>query len=108
MMIIENAFYALLFFLELAGLIAFFYWGFHAGTGLFIKILLGLGGPVLVAIIWGHFLAPKASYPVTEPLLSILQIIVFSLAAAALYFSDKKILGIVYLIIVLLTKFLST
>ncbi|RDW18348.1 hypothetical protein CWR48_12265 [Oceanobacillus arenosus] len=106
MIIFQYALYALLFLLEVAGLISFSYWGFHLGKEFFIKILIGLGTPVLVAIFWGLFLAPKATYQLNEPLLSVLQLMVFTLAAAALYFSGKSSLGIAYLITVLLTKFL--
>ncbi|WP_170138882.1 YrdB family protein [Oceanobacillus chungangensis] len=105
MIIIQYALFGLLFCLEVAGLIAFFYWGFHLDRGLFFKFLFGVGTPVLVAIFWGLYLAPKASYPVTDPMFSILQIMVFSLAAAALHFSGKSILGVTFLITVLLTKF---
>ncbi|WP_311771740.1 DUF2568 domain-containing protein [Cohnella lubricantis] len=38
---------------------------------------------------WGTFVAPKASIPVSPHLRAALQLIVFALAAAALYFSGR-------------------
>ncbi|WP_407270931.1 YrdB family protein [Radiobacillus sp. PE A8.2] len=49
------------FLLEIAVLIAVGYCGFQSGT-LFIKVILGLGSPVLIMIIWGLFGSPKATY----------------------------------------------
>lgn len=90
------------FLMELCALAAFSYWGFHMNRGWLINSLLGLGTPLLVAIFWGTFIAPKASIPVSVPLRIILQSIIFSLAVAALYMSDKSklatILGVVVLV----------
>jgi Protein of unknown function (DUF2568) len=48
------------FLLELAALAAFGYWGAQAGGGTLGKIALAVGAPLLVAVVWGLFLAPKA------------------------------------------------
>ncbi|MFC4022423.1 YrdB family protein [Oceanobacillus longus] len=57
-----------------------------------------------MAFVWGLFLAPKASYLTTEPLRTILQIGIFSLAAAALHVSGKSMLGISFLGAILINK----
>ncbi|MGJ9457317.1 YrdB family protein [Oceanobacillus sp. CF4.6] len=62
----EIILYTSLFLLEIAALIAFSYWGFHVDKGIFIKVLLGISTPILIAFVWGLFLAPKATYPITE------------------------------------------
>lgn len=90
------------FLLELCGLAAFFYWGFHMNRGWFINSLLGLGTPLLVAIFWGTFIAPKASITVTFPVKIMLKLLVFSLASVALYFSGKGKLAIIFGIVVLI------
>lgn len=51
------------FLLELAVLLAVGYWGFALTQGLVTRLLAGLGGPVLMAVLWGVFAAPKASAP---------------------------------------------
>ena len=88
---------ALRFFIEIFMLGAFMYWGFHIDKGMLIKVLLGIGSPLLMAIIWGAFIAPKASFPVSVPVGVILQIIIFGLAGAALYFSGKQTIAVIFL-----------
>lgn len=106
MIIVQYAVVTIFFFLELAMLAAFMYWGFHVDKGMLIKILLGIGTPILVAIIWGTFIAPKASVPVSLPLRIFLQIILFGSAVVALYFSEKRMLATVFGIVVIIEMIL--
>ncbi len=100
--IVQYAVMALFFFLELATLAALMYWGFHMDKEILMKTVLGIGTPILVAIIWGTFIAPKASIPVAVPLRIFLQLIIFGSAVAALYFSEKSMLAIIFGIVVLI------
>ncbi|WP_169891038.1 YrdB family protein [Litchfieldia alkalitelluris] len=50
------------FFLELTALWIFCYWGFHTGKNGFVKLGLGVGSPLIIAIIWGLFGSPAAPY----------------------------------------------
>ncbi|WP_249872104.1 YrdB family protein [Oceanobacillus saliphilus] len=79
--------YAFLFLMELASLVAFAYWGFSLNKGRFVKILFGIGTPLLVSIFWSYYIAPKAPYRLEVPLRTIVKIILFAIAAAAFYFS---------------------
>ena len=106
MYIFQYAIISIFFLLELAMLGSFMYWGFHLNNGWLIKILFGIGTPLIVAIIWGVFIAPKASIPVTVPLRILLQIILFGSAAVALYFSEKGTLAIIFGTIVLIEMIL--
>jgi hypothetical protein len=45
---------AVRFLLEIAGLIAIGYWGWHQGEG-FLSIILAIGLPVIAAVLWGTF-----------------------------------------------------
>ena len=49
------------FGLELAALVALGYWGFTTG-GTLTRIVLGLGAPLLAAVLWGLFVSPKAKF----------------------------------------------
>lgn len=49
--------------LEICALIAVGYWGFKTGSGWLLKILFGIGAPILIAVLWGMFGAPKSVYP---------------------------------------------
>ena len=52
----------LAFFLELAMLAGFGYWGFYGDKSVLIKWLLGIGIPVIVAVVWGMFFAPNSGH----------------------------------------------
>jgi hypothetical protein len=54
---------ALRFLLELCALAALAYWGFKTGESAVAKIGLGIGAPLLAAVLWGTFVAPGAPIP---------------------------------------------
>ncbi|NJC70891.1 YrdB family protein [Planosporangium thailandense] len=86
---------ALRFALELAGLVAFGYWGFVTPTGRPLAVLLGLGAPLVAAALWGVLAAPKA--PVRLPGAARLgfEIVWFGAAAAALIHAGRPFLAVV-------------
>ncbi len=94
------------FLLELCILIIFGYWGFKTGSNVFMKFLLGIGSPILFAVVWGTFLAPKSSMRLDEPWLFLLELVLFALAAWALYSTGKVNLTISFGVIYLLNKIL--
>ena len=55
MIVLKYANLALAFFLELCALAALGYWGFVTGEGLPARIGLGVGAPLLAAVLWGAF-----------------------------------------------------
>lgn len=98
----------LIFFLmELCALAAFCLWGFKLDAALWIRIVAGIGSPVVVAIFWGMYVAPKATFPVTLPVRALLQLIVFGLAAAALYGSGYRTAAFIYAAVVIIEMILS-
>ncbi len=56
--------------------------GFQTGRRLIVKLILGIGTPLLAALVWGTFIAPRASVPVPTPVWLLLQLVIFGLAAA--------------------------
>jgi hypothetical protein len=70
---------ALKFLLELGALAAFAVWG--AST----SVLLAIALPVIAAVAWGLFAAPKARRRLSLPLRAPFELGVFALAAAALW-----------------------
>src|SRR5215212_7080716 len=82
------------FLLELAMLAALAYWGFtdHGGA---IQWLLGLGAPLLVAVIWGVFMSPKASHPTRDPVRILLELALFGSGVAALFAADRPALAVI-------------
>lgn len=73
MEIIKPANLALRFLLELCILVALGYWGFKTRAGWAVKIGLGIGGPLVVAVVWEIFLAPNSSIRLQEPSLILRQ-----------------------------------
>ena len=83
------------FVLELCLLAAVGYWGFQLDNAWPIRIVAGIGLPLLVAVIWGTFTSPKAPYLLQEPWRFGLEIVLFGLAAAALLATNHTTLGII-------------
>lgn len=105
-MILQNANLAIRFLLELCVLAALGNWGFHIERGILFKIGFGIGAPLLIAVVWGMFGSPQASMPLHGPSHLILEIVVFGLAAAALYASQHPVLSIVFLLIAIINRIL--
>jgi len=88
------------FLLELCALAALGYWGFRTASGPAAKAALGIGAPLLAAVLWGLFAAPRA--PVSIPLASGggVQLLVFGSAAAALYATGRHALALTFAVLV--------
>jgi len=82
---IKGATLALRFLLELCALGALGYWGFKTGGGALAKVGLGLGVPLVAAVVWGTFVAPKALVKVPGAVRLLVEVAVFASATAALY-----------------------
>ena len=82
---------ALRFVLELCALGGLGYWGFTMGPGTIGKMMLGLGAPILAAVLWGMFVAPKAVRPLHDPAKLLVELLVFGGAAAGLYAAGQPV-----------------
>jgi uncharacterized protein DUF2568 len=102
MEIIKFANLALRFLLELCALAALGYWAFQAGDTLLVKIALAAGAPLIAAIVWGAFIAPRASVPVPTWLWLVLQVAVFGCAATGLVAAGQRTLAVVFVLAVLI------
>ncbi len=89
------------FLLELIALGALGYWGFRTGQSALLRWVLGLGTPLLAAVVWGNFIAPKAPFQVPG-----LDLLVFGLAAAGLYAAGRAELAAIYGLVVGVNKLL--
>ncbi len=87
---------ALRFLLELCALASLGYWGFQTGKGLIIKLGLGIGAPLLLALVWATLGAPGASVRLSAPFHLLLELVVFGLPAVALYVAGKPGLALTY------------
>lgn len=91
---------ALRFLLEVAALVAIGYWGFSQHAGI-LRFIIGLGGPLLAAVLWGTFAVPddpsrsgKAPVPVPGVLRLALELTLFGVAAWALYDAGSPVIAL--------------
>jgi hypothetical protein len=96
----------LAFLLELCALAAFAFWGYQTGQGIPMKIGLAIGAPLLVAVLWGLFEAPRATFPLPQPWRTLFALVVFGCAAAALYTTGQNTLAWVFAVAVALNQVL--
>ena len=66
------------FVLELCMLVALGIWGFSE------NIVLGIAAPLAAAVVWGFWIAPKASRRLRDPLRLVVELLLFAAAGAAL------------------------
>lgn len=96
---------AVRFGLELAALVALGYWGFKTGDGTPMELILGLGAPLVAAVLWGLFVSPKARFQ-APPLKAVFELVVFGAAALALLGADQTALAIAFAVVALLDSVL--
>ncbi len=96
------------FLLELCMLIAVSYWGFKIHSGWTLKIVFGIGLPILIVAFWGLFVAPRALYPLHGIPHIVLSLILLGSGAVALFASGRPSLGWVYVIVLVVNQILLT
>jgi Protein of unknown function (DUF2568) len=90
---------ALRFVLELCALAALAYGGWHAGGPVWLRILLAVALPLAAAVIWGRWVAPKASHPLPDPRRLIPEWVVFGGATVALAATGHPILAALFAVL---------
>ena len=98
--LLKGANLVLRFLLELCALGALGYWGFKTGSATITKIGLGIGAPLVAAVVWGAFVSPQAPVQLPGLLVLVFQVLVFGLAAAALVATGHQTLALVFVMIV--------
>lgn len=92
------------FLLELCVLAAVGYWGFRTGSTWLLKVLLGIGAPLLIAVVWGMFGAPKASYHLSGLRLLALEVIVFGSGVAAMVATRNSTLAWMLAVVLIVNR----
>jgi hypothetical protein len=96
MELIKGANLALRFLLELCALGALGYWSSKAGNTTIAKIALGVGVPLVAAVVWGTFVSPRAPVELPGALVLVLQALVFGSAAAGLAATGHRSMALVF------------
>jgi Protein of unknown function (DUF2568) len=97
---------ALAFLLEICALAAFAWWGYQTGQGTLAKIALAVGAPLVVAVFWGLFVAPRAVFTLLPLWRSLLALTVFGAAAVALFVTGQTALALIFVALALLNRIL--
>ena len=87
---------ALAFLVELAMLAAYSYWSFVAHQNTTLRILLSVGVPALLILLWGKWLAPRAGSRLPMPWLAVAKLILYGGAALALYNAGQDITALIF------------
>jgi hypothetical protein len=106
MEVIKGANLALRFLLELCALVALGYWGFKTGSGEITKLALGIGVPLVAAVVWGVFVAPRAPVALPGFMVLLLQVFVFGSAAAGLAATGHRALALGFAVVVVINAIL--
>jgi len=85
---------AVYFLLELCMLGALGYAGFHNSQHPYGKYLLAIGLPLLAAIVWGIFAAPRSAHQLGFPYRSFFVLTMFGIAFFLLYQTGQTRLAI--------------
>lgn len=87
---------ALRFVLELGGIVALGFWGLHASKDLPIQVILAIGAPAALIVVWALFVAPRAVYPMPRLAQAITGGLLLEIAAVALVIAGQPLVGLVY------------
>jgi Protein of unknown function (DUF2568) len=98
----------LAFLLEIIALVALAWWGFHTGDGPVPSVLLGVGAPLLAAVVWGLFASPRAR--VRLPFVGVLavKVVVYAVATAALDAVGHPVAAVVFAVVAAANTLLVT
>lgn len=106
MSVLKGANLALRFLLELCLLAALGLWGFHVGGETFAKVVLAIGLPVVMAVVWSVFMSPKARVRLPRwPHLGA-EIAIFGLGVGALYFAGYPRLAWIFAVVAAVSRVL--
>lgn len=82
------------FVLEIVVLVALFLWGTSVSDQLIVQVVLGLGAPALVIVVWALFVAPKASRRLPDPQRLAVEVVVFGAGVLAFLAAGHLVLAV--------------
>lgn len=92
------------FLLELCAFAALAYGGWRMPGPTWSRVLLAIVFPLVAALIWARWVAPKASHPIPDPQRLVPEWIVFGGATVALILTGHPILGAVLAVLAALNR----
>ncbi len=104
--VLKNANLALRFLLELGALAAVAYWGYRTGDGA-LRWVLAVAATVAVAVVWWLFVSPKAAIDAPQPARLVIELAVWTAAAAALWAAGHPTLAIAFFVVAVVSGVLN-
>jgi hypothetical protein len=95
----------IMFLLEICMLLSLSYWGFHNHASM--AYLYGIGLPVLVALLWGVFAAPKSKKRLPMPYRTFFSIGMFWMSGILLYATGLTVYAIAFMIVAFISGTLA-
>jgi len=96
------------FLLELCALAAIAYWGWRTGSSTATKLLLTVGGVVLVAVVWGVFRSESdAVVEVPTAIRIVIEVAVFAAATVALAAVGRVGLAVAFAVVATINEILN-
>lgn len=80
--------------------------GLKTGNETIAKICLGVGAPLVAAVVWGAFLSPRAAIALPGFLVFVLQVLVFGSAAGGLVVTGHRTLAFVFVAVAVINALL--
>lgn len=102
MQLLKMANLALAFLLELCLLAALGYWGNHTGQSMLMRWLLMIGVPLLLAVVWGVFLAPKSAVALPNGVKLAGKFVAFAIGVLALWSVGQTTWAAVFAVVVVI------
>ena len=96
------------FILELVIFFSFAYWGFHLDNGLIVKMIAGIGLCLVMVVIWGIFISPKATVKLPEAGVIAIEFVITLSAFLCLYAAGLQTFAIVFGIAAVINRLLIT
>ncbi|MFE9429040.1 YrdB family protein [Kitasatospora sp. NPDC006697] len=97
----------LAFLLELVALGGLAWWGWAVGPGLVGRLLLAVAAPLLAAVLWGRYAAPRATVKLPLTGILVVKAVVFLSATAAFWTVAGAPTGLVFGLLCLVNTVLA-
>jgi hypothetical protein len=97
----RSAFLAFRFAVELVTIAVLAWAGASASAGLPVRIVLAIGAPALLSVVWGLIMAPNARRRLRDPARLAAEVAIFGISAAALAAADHALPALTYAIVAL-------
>jgi len=94
------------FILEISTLIAVGMYGFSLSQNVSLRVIFASVIPVIIAVVWGIFVAPKAPHHIKLPWRLIMEITIFGIATLALIKTNHSLLAMIFAITVIVNQIL--